>query len=34
MRERASLLGGRLDAWRSNGTFRISALIPYGGRRA
>ena len=34
MRERAALLGGDLDAQRSNGTFRVHARIPYGGRRA
>jgi signal transduction histidine kinase len=33
MRERATLLGGGLDAERSNGAFRICARIPYGGRR-
>jgi signal transduction histidine kinase len=31
MRERASLLGGRLDAERVNGSFRIRAELPYGG---
>jgi signal transduction histidine kinase len=30
MRERATLLGGRLDAERVNGTFRVRATIPYG----
>jgi signal transduction histidine kinase len=34
MRERASLLGGSLDAERANGTFRVRAQIPYGGHRA
>ncbi len=34
MRERATLLGGNLDAERSNGAFRILARIPYGGHRA
>ena len=34
MRERATLLGGSLDAGRSNGVFRIRARIPYGGHRA
>jgi signal transduction histidine kinase len=33
MRERATLLGGELDAERSNGVFRIRARIPYGGHR-
>jgi signal transduction histidine kinase len=31
MRERASLLGGSLDARASNGVFRMSARLPYGG---
>jgi signal transduction histidine kinase len=31
MRERASLLGGSLDAGASNGVFRVRALLPYGG---
>jgi signal transduction histidine kinase len=31
MRERAVLLGGTLDARRANGSFRISARIPYRG---
>jgi signal transduction histidine kinase len=31
MRERADLLGGKLDARRANGSFRVSARIPYGG---
>jgi signal transduction histidine kinase len=31
MRERASLVGGRLAAERANGAFRVSARIPYGG---
>ena len=34
MRERATLLGGSLDAERANGTFRVHARIPYGGHRA
>jgi len=34
MRERAALLGGKLDAERANGTFRIRARIPYGGNGA
>jgi len=34
MRERATLLGGSLDAERANGAFRIRARIPYGGYRA
>jgi signal transduction histidine kinase len=34
MRERATLLGGRLDAERANGAFRIRARIPNGGHRA
>jgi signal transduction histidine kinase len=34
MRERATLLGGDLDAERANGAFRLRARIPYGGRRA
>jgi signal transduction histidine kinase len=34
MRERATLLGGDLDAERANGTFRVRAQIPYGGHRA
>ena len=34
MRERATLLGGSLDAERANGAFRVRARIPYGGRRA
>jgi signal transduction histidine kinase len=33
MRERATLLGGELAAERANGTFRLRARIPYGGRR-
>ena len=33
MRERASLLGGSLDAGRVDGTFRVRARIPYGGHR-
>jgi signal transduction histidine kinase len=32
MRERATLLGGRLDTARQNGTFSLSAELPYGGR--
>jgi signal transduction histidine kinase len=34
MRERATLLGGDLDAARANGTFRVHARIPYGGHGA
>ncbi len=34
MRERATLLGGGLDAGRADGVFRIRARIPYGGHRA
>jgi signal transduction histidine kinase len=34
MRERASLLGGRLDVESANGVFRVRALLPYGGPRA
>jgi len=34
MRERATLLGGSLDAERADGEFRIRARIPYGGHRA
>jgi signal transduction histidine kinase len=30
MRERAELLGGRLDATRTGGTFRVTAELPYG----
>ena len=33
MRERATLLGGDLDAVRVNGTFRVHARLPYGGYR-
>jgi signal transduction histidine kinase len=33
MRERATLLGGDLDAARANGTFRLRARIPYRGHR-
>jgi signal transduction histidine kinase len=33
MRERATLLGGNLEADRANGEFRLSAHIPYGGQR-
>jgi len=33
MRERASLLGGSLEARGEDGTFRVSARIPYEGRR-
>lgn len=33
MRERATLLGGSLDAERANGTFRIRARIPYRAQR-
>ncbi len=31
MRERATLLGGSLDAVRTNGAFRVRASIPYRG---
>jgi signal transduction histidine kinase len=31
MRERATLLGGSLEAERANGTFRVRARLPYGG---
>jgi signal transduction histidine kinase len=34
MRERATMLGGSLDAERANGAFRVRARIPYGGHRA
>jgi signal transduction histidine kinase len=34
MRERATQLGGDLDAARANGTFRVHARIPYRGHRA
>jgi signal transduction histidine kinase len=34
MRERATLLGGSLDAGRADGAFRVRARIPYGGHRA
>jgi len=34
MRERATLLGGSLDAERANRAFRIRARIPYAGHRA
>ena len=34
MRERATLLGGSLEADRANGAFRVHAQIPYGGHRA
>jgi signal transduction histidine kinase len=34
MRERATLLGGGLDADRADGTFRVHARLPYGGHRA
>jgi signal transduction histidine kinase len=33
MRERATLLGGSLDADRANGAFRVRARIPYGAHR-
>jgi signal transduction histidine kinase len=33
MRERATLLGGDLDAERANGAFHVRARIPYGGHR-
>jgi signal transduction histidine kinase len=32
MRERAELLGGSLDVERPNGSFRVRARLPYGGR--
>jgi signal transduction histidine kinase len=32
MRERATLLGGSLDVEHVDGTFRVHARIPYGGR--
>jgi signal transduction histidine kinase len=31
MRERATLLGGSLEAERANGTFRVRARLPFGG---
>jgi signal transduction histidine kinase len=34
MRERATLLGGDLDAEGADGTFRVRAQVPYGGHRA
>jgi signal transduction histidine kinase len=34
MRERATLVGGELDAARANGAFRVHARIPYRGARA
>jgi signal transduction histidine kinase len=34
MRERATMVGGHFDAERANGTFRVSARIPYGGRHS
>jgi signal transduction histidine kinase len=34
MRERATLLGGDLDAAAANGTFRVHARIPYGDDRS
>jgi signal transduction histidine kinase len=33
MRERATLLGGSLDAEHTNGAFHLRAQIPYGGQR-
>jgi signal transduction histidine kinase len=33
MRERAALLGGRLEVGSENGTFRLHAVLPYGGAR-
>ena len=33
MRERATLLGGSLDAERANGVFHLRAQLPYGGQR-
>ncbi|MGH9248729.1 MAG: sensor histidine kinase, partial [Acidimicrobiales bacterium] len=32
MRERATLVGGSLDAGRANGAFRVHAHLPYGGQ--
>jgi signal transduction histidine kinase len=34
MRERATLLGGSLDAAHANGAFRVRARVPYGGQSA
>jgi signal transduction histidine kinase len=34
MRERTTLLGGRLDAQRANGEFVLRAQLPYGGQQA
>jgi signal transduction histidine kinase len=34
MRERADLLGGTFEAGRSDGSYRVCARIPYGGRGA
>jgi signal transduction histidine kinase len=34
MRERAALLGGRLDAGADNGAFRVRAVLPYGEGRS
>jgi signal transduction histidine kinase len=34
MRERVTLLGGDIDAQRSDGVFRVRARIPYGGHSA
>jgi signal transduction histidine kinase len=34
MRERATLLGGTFEIEHANGSFRVSARIPYGGHRA
>jgi signal transduction histidine kinase len=34
MRERATLLGGRLDVERANGSFRLRVRLPYEGRAA
>jgi signal transduction histidine kinase len=34
MRERATLLGGTLDAGRANGVFRVRARLAYGGHTA
>jgi signal transduction histidine kinase len=33
MRERATLLGGRLEVERANGSFHVRACLPYGGSR-
>jgi signal transduction histidine kinase len=33
MRERAALVGGRLEADSADGAFRVQARLPYGGKR-